>query len=50
MQEIDKDGDGVINYNEFVHWMIEMGVLSISGVQPVQMVSTATEQVATAVE
>ena len=37
MQEIDSDGDGVINYNEFVHWMISMGVLSVSGVTPVQI-------------
>ena len=50
VQEIDKDGDGVINYNEFVHWMINMGVLSISGVKPVQMVSVGTEQNSSTVE
>ena len=36
--EVDKSGDGLINFNEFIHWMIEMGVLKLDQIKPVEMV------------
>lgn len=29
LQELDTDGNGVINFNEFIRWMINVGALSI---------------------
>jgi Ca2+-binding EF-hand superfamily protein len=29
MQELDTDGNGVVNFNEFIRWMINVGALQI---------------------
>mgnify|MGYP000865301267 FL=1 len=38
LSEIDTNNDGVVNYNELVHWMISMGVLNIDKINPVALV------------
>ena len=37
LDEIDKDGNGKVNYNEFIAWCVTLGVLAIEQIQPVQL-------------
>ena len=37
IQEIDKSGDGSVNYNEFFGWMVAMGALNMEGTKPVKV-------------
>jgi len=41
IKELDANEDGVIQFNEFMRWMVKMGALKIDEVRPIQVIQPA---------